>query len=184
MFSKLKDIKGANPEVLQSVIKSLQGCPNDSWEPPDDPPTLQPANNIQTKIGWRHIFYGRLAKALTRKLVEDPQKTTTPTASARQLLRIIWDTFLILWQQRNNQVHNETTTTKAERQKTALKARVQNCFDKQFQIKHADRQKLFRKQQEELMEDDPRTIKTWVKIAERIIRTSKKNTADKKDNAN
>jgi hypothetical protein len=24
------------------------------------------------------------------------------------------------------------------------------------------------------MEDDPRTIKTWVKIAERIIRTSKK----------
>jgi ribosomal protein L14E/L6E/L27E len=114
-----------------------------------------------------------MAKALTQQLAEDPNKTTTPTCG-RQLVRHIWDTFLILWKQRNNLVHNEATTTKAERQKIALTSRVQKCFDKQDQLNHDDRQKIFRKQQDELMEEDPRTIKTWVKLAERIIRTSKK----------
>jgi hypothetical protein len=174
MLRQLTEIKGVHPGALRLVIKSLHGSLNDNtWQSTDVPLHLRQASNSQTKIGWQHLVYGRMAKALTQQLAEDPNKTTTPTCG-RQLVRHIWDTFLILWKQRNNLVHNEATTTKAERQKIALTSRVQKCFDKQDQLNHDDRQKIFRKQQDELMEEDPRTIKTWVKLAERIIRTSKK----------
>jgi hypothetical protein len=70
-----------DPGALRLVIKSLHGSLNDNtWQPTDVPLHLRQASNSQTKIGWQHLVYGRMAKALTQQLAEDPNKTTTPTA--------------------------------------------------------------------------------------------------------
>jgi hypothetical protein len=93
------------------------------------------------------------------------------------LITAIWDTFQkLLWTQCNNIIYGTKETTKQEQQKPHLIARLKQCYSYQDKLDIQDRTKIFHKDKEELMAEDHRYIKAWLKLAERIIRVYKKGT--------
>jgi hypothetical protein len=50
---------------------------------------------------------------------------------------------------------------------------VERCYQYANKLSHSDKQKLFHREQESLLVEDPRFIKAWLKLADRIIRVSK-----------
>jgi hypothetical protein len=131
----------------------------------------------QAEIGWQQVFRGRIARAIT-KLPSNKQNPESggmkQTRWPRNMIRTIWDTFLILWNQRNNYVHGVTITSKTAQQRKALEAQVTGCFKQKDLMGIADRNHVFTMTQDELMAENPNYIKAWVKLATRIIRTCKK----------
>jgi hypothetical protein len=178
-FSIFKNVKNINPEISHIIAEALQASIMDpGWEP-------QPAQNYtlpfikrQTTIGWQQILFGRISKTLANRIaLEDQENNTNNPATkgkTRHILKTIWDTFLALWQQRNEIVHGTQATTTAERQRQALQQRVQHCYDHKNQLSYTDQQKLFKLEHAEMMQEDPQKLKAWTRVAERIIKTSKR----------
>jgi hypothetical protein len=137
----------------------------------------------QAEIGWQQVFRGRIARALTTlpSNKHDPESGgMKQTRWPRNMLRTIWDTFLILWNQRNNYVHGVTITSKTAQQRKALGAQVSGCFRQKDLTSIEDRNRVFTMTQEELMAENPNYIKAWVRLATRIIRTCKKENKHRK----
>jgi hypothetical protein len=86
----------------------------------------------------------------------------------------MWDTFLQLWNNRNNIIHNGQLMSTADRQRERLIARVNKCYEHKDKLQFHDRSKLFSKEKENLMNDDSKYIKSWLRLSERIIRVSKR----------
>jgi hypothetical protein len=122
----------------------------------------------QNKIGWHQVICGRIATSLTD--LDNPRSSQ----STQKILKTIWDTILILWQQRNDIIYNNTTKTKADRQREKMEAKVERIYEYQTHLNILDRNKVFTKEKSELIKDDPRQIKTWIQMAERIIRVHKR----------
>jgi hypothetical protein len=133
----------------------------------------------KTRIGWQHIFFGRIARTITNLPTIKPthqigSAKTQHTKWPRKLLQTIWDTFLRLWRQHNEYIHGVTEKSHAKRQRAAISARVIECYQQMDLLSAIDRDKIYTKSQDELMQENPTYIKSWVKLATRIIRTSKK----------
>jgi hypothetical protein len=61
-----------------------------------------------------------------------------------------------------------------DRRRERLITKVDRCFQKMDQMTTADRNRIFIKDKDELMKDDPRFIAAWLKSAERILRVNKR----------
>jgi hypothetical protein len=64
--------------------------------------------------------------------------------------------------------------SKIKQQGKAIAAQVSGCLKQKDQISIKDRNQVFTKTQEAIMEENPQYIKAWVRLATRIIRTCKK----------
>jgi hypothetical protein len=155
----------------------------------DDPtwtPTLTEDEELnrciraQSKIGWQHFFLGRIAKAIPRFIdhqLETPhnnRKQKQGEKWLRKIIRKIWDTYLQLWKQRNEIVHGIQEGDKLNSQRQRLTARLERCYQYQDQLNINDRNKIFYKTIEEMQNEEPRLIQSWLRICERIIRVHKK----------
>jgi hypothetical protein len=125
----------------------------------------------QNRIGWHHILGGRFATSFSQH--ESPGSST----AVRKTLKLIWDTVLTLWKQRNDIIHNNTVATKADRQRERMEAKIERCYTYRDHLTVQDRSKIFPKEKAELLKEDPRQIKIWLKMAERIIRVHKREVA-------
>jgi hypothetical protein len=133
----------------------------------------------QTKIGWQQIFFGRIARSITNLPTIQPinrngSTNTRQTTWPRKLLRTIWDTSLKLWRQRNEYVHGKTVQSQAEQQRKAILARVTACYQQMDIFSTMDRDRIFTKSQDNLMQENPNYLKAWLKLATQIIQPSKK----------
>jgi hypothetical protein len=179
MTRAIKNVKNINPELLHIIAESFQeSIKEPGWEPQPTQSKMFPFVKQQTTIGWQHLLFGRISKTLANNIALDDKenKTNNPATKGktRYIIKTIWDTFLALCQQRNEIVHENQTTTKTERQRQALQLRVQRCYDFKSQLRHTDQQKLFKLEHTEMMQEDPQKIKAWTRVAERIIKTSKR----------
>jgi hypothetical protein len=138
---------------------------------------LRKGIKAQSQIGWYQIIYGRLAKDFVACLATTAE-SSSPKASAemhgRKLIRAIWDAMLILWKQRNKAVHGTTKEARKAAQSRALDLKVRYCYEQQHIMPIDDRQRLFQKTEDEKLREDPRHIQTWIRMAEKIIRTNKR----------
>jgi hypothetical protein len=138
----------------------------------------------QNAIGWRHIAFGRMATALTETIssVVQEQGIETWLVSGekwtRRLIQTIWDTFLQLWQNRNNILYSAMNGNIMDRRRERLIAKVDRCLQKMDQLTTEDRNRIFIKNKDDLMKDNPRFIAAWLKLAERIIRVNKRDQAN------
>jgi hypothetical protein len=130
----------------------------------------------QTRVGWFQIAYGRLAKEFVASLAA-MDESSNPKASAKmhgkKLIRSIWDAFLQLWKQRNEAVHGITEQTRKEAQVNTMEMKVRQCYAQQHIMPINDRQRLFQMPEDEKLSEDPRKLRAWIKLAERIIKTNK-----------
>jgi hypothetical protein len=170
---------------VQDEIKDLlisfftAGIHDGNWiprMPQEYPPAVRKGIEAQTRIGWPHVIYGRLARDLVTSMAATDSGSTRASSDmhARKLIRAIWDSFLKLWRQRNAAVHGVTEATRKTAQSQALEMRVLHCYEQQYIMPIDDRQRLFQKSKEEKLNEDPRSIKTWLRMADKIIRTNKR----------
>jgi hypothetical protein len=144
-------------------------------------PTWQPENFqesrgaiVQSRIGWQQLFFGRIAKELVQELKgKHVNGQEANKYNGQKIIRMIWDTFLKLWKQRNEQVFGETAKSKKEAQRSAWIAKVERCFELETLLKWKDRSKVFQKSKEEILTAEPHKIAAWVKLAEQLIKINK-----------
>jgi hypothetical protein len=152
--------------IIVAALKSAILDPQ--WKPPGSLITEELIRGInnQNRIGWQQILRGRFAQTLTNGDKKKDQEL-------RQVLRHIWDTILQLWKQRNELVHRNENETRNERNKRRMEAKITRCYQHRDKLRLQDRIKIFTKEQDELLQEDPVSIKNWLKIAEKAICISK-----------
>jgi hypothetical protein len=139
----------------------------------------------QSHIGWEQILYGRTAKSLETALdiyFRSKKNDTGQDTGAKWIKRLIhkiWDTFLQLWVQRNEIIHGKQEGSRSLREQQFLEARVSRCYEYQYKLPAEDRGKIFHKSLEEMLREDARYLKAWIKLCERIIRVYKKENTEK-----
>jgi hypothetical protein len=162
---------GKQAQIGELIASAIPECIlNRTWQADTRKynPELISGIQDQNKIGWHHVICGRIATSLTE--LDNPLSSR----STQKTLKTIWDTILILWQQRNDIVHNNTTKTKADREREKMEAKVARLYEYRNHLTILDRNRIFTKEKSELIIDDPRQIKTWIQMAERIIRVHKR----------
>jgi ribonuclease HI len=178
-----KELK-INEEMKNLITSIIPASAKDSnWHPPTAGPEMQKGLSAQARIGWFQIANGRMAKEFILCL-SAVGESINPKASAemhgRKLIRAIWDSFLQLWKQRNEAVHGVTELTKKEAQSQVMALKVQRCYELQYVMPINDRQKLFQISEEERLKEDPQKLRAWIKLAERLIKTNKREQQDKR----
>jgi hypothetical protein len=139
----------------------------------------------QAQIGWEQILYGQTPKSLEKVLdtyFRSKANSTGQETGAKWIKRLIhkiWDTFLQLWLQRNEIIHGKQEGNQSLREQQFLEARVSRCYEYQYKLQAEDRGKIFYKSLEEMLGEDARYLKAWIKLCERIIRVYKKENTEK-----
>jgi hypothetical protein len=92
----------------------------------------------------------------------------------KKLIQKLWDGVLKLWQQRNDMIHNATqnagrSTTTRQR----LESRVVKYYEYHMTLDMADREIIFNKELSTMLEEDDRYLKSWLKLAQRVLRRVK-----------
>jgi hypothetical protein len=134
----------------------------------------------QNKIGWQHLYYGRMSQTIIKTM--DQHFQTLPVNHlkytgerwARQMIKTIWDTMLQLWQARNEQLNQVDKKTQADLQRQILEKRITRCFEYSKYLTATERQRWFSEPRTELMKSDPRHLEAWVRTVEQIIRITKR----------
>jgi hypothetical protein len=154
---------------------------NPEWKPDIEhiSPRWAAGVNNQSQIGWRQIYNGRIAKTLIGAMeqhyrdLQANEFTHSGERWARQLIQIIWDTILEIWQQRNTIINQADTEQKESQRKEKLENRVRRCFSFRDKLRHGERQQWFTNTLEEVLKKDARFIESWTKAVERIISITK-----------
>jgi hypothetical protein len=171
-----------NAELNNIIELALSECAyNKGWQPNIAAISreLLPCIQHQNKIGWYHLYKGRVAKAMTqfmedhyRQLAVD-SKRYTGERWAKMLIRNIWDTILKLWQKRNEILYGANTHMENNVEQRRWQHRVQQYYEMTELLNVQDREKIFYKTLEEMKQEDIRYIKAWLKIAQRTFRAAK-----------
>jgi hypothetical protein len=141
----------------------------------------------QNKIGWQHLFKGRIAQEMTWFMEEHyrglgiDSKRYTGTRWGKMLLTNFWNMILTQWKQRNEVVHGITTKNNIKTERERLRHRIINYYELAESLEVEDREKVLLKDLESMLSEDTSYIKTWLKMVQRIIRASK---VDKKTTTN
>jgi hypothetical protein len=153
--------------LSMAAVKAATLTPN--WQPTDSmvPSEYKQGVLDQNKIGWHQIIRGRFAISLSNR---DKKKEQ----DLRQIIRLFWDTLMQLWSQRNEIVHNNEHETQVERNQRRMEAKINRCYMMKDKLQFRDREKVFTKEKDELLREDTMTIKNWLRLAEKMIRISKR----------
>jgi hypothetical protein len=160
--------------ILQAALR--KAIDNPTWTPAlTEDEGLNHCIRAQSKIGWQHFFLGRIAKAIPRFIDHQLEMLNNNGKQwLRKLIRKIWDTYLQLWKQRNEIVHGIQEGDKQNSRRQRLIARLERCYQYQDQLSINDQNKIFYKTIEEMQNEEPRLIQSWLRICERLIRVYKK----------
>jgi hypothetical protein len=170
-----QEIKIKEP-IRSMITKAIEKSASDpTWQPEESHESRGAID--QSRIGWQQLFFGRIAKDLVREFecenVMPKNGQVANNNNGQKLIRLIWDTFLKFWTQRNEQVFGETAKSNKEAQRSAWIAKVERCFEQETMLEWKDRSKVFQKSKEEILTDEPHKIAAWVKLAERLIKINK-----------
>jgi hypothetical protein len=95
------------------------------------------------------------------------------------LLLNIWDMVLKSWKQRNDIVHRKAETIQESHRQERLELQVRRCYAVKEYMNREDRDKIFYMEEQDLIRENHRFIQSWIRLAERLIRTVKKQNQNK-----
>jgi hypothetical protein len=134
----------------------------------------------QTNIGWQHIYSGWISKTLIQA-VDDHYKLEgvhgpkySGNSWARKLIKLLWDTMLALWRERNNILHQRELEVLMATKHEQLEHRVTRCYDYCPFLQHKERLQWFSKPKQQLLGEETRHIESWLATVERLIRITKR----------
>jgi hypothetical protein len=88
--------------------------------------------------------------------------------------RSIWNTILKLWKNRNDIIYNKNKAETESSIQETLQQCVIKCYDTYNNLPVTDRNLIFDRNIEDILREDKRHIAAWLRIAERIIKTVKR----------
>jgi hypothetical protein len=157
--------------ILNAIERGLQDT---HWKPEYESRGMK----AQNLIGWQQIYRGRFAKGLIKGFRLTNETSVNGQAAkhrlSQKILKLIWDTFLQLWKQRNELIFGEKSAPNQEAKRDAWIAKVERCYELEPTLAWKDRSKLFTKSKEEVLAEDHRKVAAWVKLAERLLKINKK----------
>jgi hypothetical protein len=158
---------------------------NKEWKPVMSAisPELLPCIRQQNKIGWYHLYKGRMAQAMIRVMEEHYRalnadaKKYTGERWGKMLITNIWNMVLQLWEKRNEIIHGKKFQEEQRTDRQRLQHKVQKLYEMRETLDRIDREKIFYKEMEEIIKEDTRYIKAWLKLAQRTFSAAKKERA-------
>jgi hypothetical protein len=157
--------------ILNAIERGLQDT---HWKPEYESRGMK----AQNLIGWQQIYRGRFAKGLIKEFRLTNETSVNGQAAkhrlSQKIVKLIWDTFLQLWKQRNELIFGEKSAPNQEAKQDAWIAKVERCYELEPTLAWKDRSKLFTKSKEEVLAEDHRKVAAWVKLAERLLKINKK----------
>jgi hypothetical protein len=124
------DDNHGNSELNNIILEiTLSECSqNVKWTPDMTAISMEliPCIKQQNKIGWYHIYKGRIAKTMIRFMEDHFQKLSVDSKQytgeqwGKMLICNIWNTVLELWQQQNEMIHGKQQQTEQTTEKRRL----------------------------------------------------------------
>jgi hypothetical protein len=148
---------------------------------------LVPCIQQQNKIGWQHLFRGRIAKKMAdfmeshyRSMPID-RKRYTGVRWCKMLIKNIWNTVLRLWENRNEWIHGKQLQAERRTEQQRVHHRVCKYYEMRDLLEHGDREKIFYKDLDDMLNEDARYLKAWLKLAQRVFSMARKEQAKTRD---
>jgi hypothetical protein len=172
-----------NPEMNKLIETALcKSAADKTWKPTIDNhrSDLHQCIKQQNKIGWHHLFKGRMAKEWTRFMETHYRKINADSKKysgerwGKLLLINIWSTTLELWATQNEVIHGTQQLQEQSTEKQRLESRVRKIFENAHMLENQDRHKIFYKSIDEMLLEDSRYLKAWIKMAQRVMAAAKK----------
>jgi hypothetical protein len=172
-----------NPEMNKLIETALcKSAADTTWKPTKDNhhSDLHQCIKQQNKIGWHHLFKGRMAKEWTRFMETHYRKINADSKKysgerwGKLLLINIWSTTLELWATRNEVIHGTQQLQEQSTEKQRLESRVRKIFENAHMLENQDRHKIFYNSIDEMLLEDSRYLKAWIKMAQRVMAAAKK----------
>jgi hypothetical protein len=105
------------------------------------------------------------------------RKRYTGERWSKMLLRNIWNMVLKLWENRNDNIYGKQRRDNQQTEKQRLKHRVCKYYEMKDLLEHNDKEKIFYKDLEEMLQEDTRYLKAWLKLAQRVFSVAKRDQA-------
>jgi hypothetical protein len=179
-----KDIHNCGNSELNSLLEIAltKSINNPKWEPATNYVSMHLRTFIrdQGRIGWQQIYNGRIAKSLAHIMEEHYRELEIDRYKymgvrwTKMLLRSIWNTILKLWKNRNDIIYNKNKVETERAIQENLHQRVHKCYETYNSLQVTDRNLIFDRNIEDILREDKRHIAAWLRIAERIIKTVKR----------
>jgi hypothetical protein len=170
-------------ELINIIQLALEECPqNANWTPSigDTSPDWRIPFQDQSEIGWIQILNGRIANSMIKQMdahyatLNINLKTYSGERWARKLIINIWTTLLQLWNHRNKLLYEVENQKALTNQRDKLETRIRRCYLFQHQLSATDRRQWFDQDLQEKLQQDVHHLKTWLTLAERLIRIAKR----------
>jgi lipopolysaccharide export system protein LptC len=179
-----KDNENHGNSELNNIIELAlsESMHNKDWKPVMSAISreLLPCIQQQNKIGWHHLYKGRLSRRMIqfmeahfRQLSIDCKKYTGERWG-KMLLRNIWNMVLRLWETRNEIIHGKQIQAEQQTERHRLQHRVRKYYEMMDTLEHSDKEKIFYKDEETMLSEDTRYITAWLKIAHRAFAVARK----------
>jgi hypothetical protein len=169
---------------LNNIIKLalFESAYKETWQPLAGETLLEIRKCIihQNTIGWNQLVKGRITKEMRKVMDNHYQKLNLNTRRytgerwCKLLIKNIWQVILQLWKQRNEIIHDLVSASQLSKTQERLATRVHKCYEWKDTLTLADRERIFYTDANQLLQEDQRLIKAWIQVAERIIKTAKK----------
>jgi hypothetical protein len=182
-----RDNKNHGNSELNNIIElaMLESIHNKKWKPVMLAISLEllPCIRQQNKIGWYHSYKGRMAQAMTQfmeahyRTLNVDAKKYTGERWGKMFITNIWNMVLQLWEKQNEIIHGKTTQEEQRTDQQQLQQKVQKFYKMQETLDRTDREKIFYKDMEEIIKEDTRYIKAWLKLAHWTFSAAKKERA-------
>jgi hypothetical protein len=148
---------------------------------------LVPCIQQQNKIGWHHMFRGRIAKKMSEfmeshyRSMPIDRKRYTGERWSKMLIKNIWNMVLKLWEKRNEMIHGKQQQVGRRTEQQRLHHRVCKYYETRDLLEHGDQEKIFYKDLEDMLHEDNRYLKAWLKLAQRAFSVAKREQVKPRD---
>jgi len=123
------------------------------------PPTLRAPVEHQTRIGWKNLYFGRVAHSWASAIdTTHPHLTMAGEHIMIQVMKLIWKYFLDLWQLRNTHLHS----TGAPLDLPNYKQAAETLYEKRHQISPRAQEALFKTPLQQILDLPPPRLQQWV----------------------
>jgi hypothetical protein len=140
-----------NSELNNIIEIALSECThNNRWTPDMSAisPDLMSCIQHQNKIGWYHLYKGRIAKGMIYFMEKHFQnlsvdsKRYTGERWGKMLICNLWNTMLQVWQQRNDIIHGNQDQVEHNAEKLRMEHRVKEYYNMQDTLDAFDQEKV------------------------------------------
>jgi hypothetical protein len=167
-----------NSELTNIIEIGLASSITSKWEADPTMVSVEWRNAIleQNKIGWEHIYRGRIGRQLIEAMDQHYDQVRVNKMQyngerwAKRLISNIWTIALELWATRSEIIYATSAETKNKQMREKVERRIQKCYEIKDKLTASERQKWFSQSANDLLQKDHKYLTAWLTIVERLFK--------------